>query len=227
MLIRNKLTLAAVVAVGGATLVATSASFASDAARTPAQAKAHAANAVKIGSRNIPGLGTILVSSSGRTLYVFAPDGGHRVTCGPKLGCALVWPPEFISATGKAIAGPGVNKALLGSDPDKYAPGKHVVTYKGWPLYLYKGDHKNGTAVGQDTKGSGGYWYVITTTGQVIKHKPTSGGGTGTNTTPTTTTGTTTTGGGGGGGGCAPGTNDADGDGDQNGGGVDDGDGCL
>ena len=79
------------------------------------------------------------------------------MTCGPKLGCALVWPPEFITATGKPVAGTGVKQSLLGSDPDPYAPGKHVVTYKGWPLYLYKGDHKNGTATGQDTKGAAAF----------------------------------------------------------------------
>jgi len=223
---RNKLILAALLAAGSATVVATTASFASGAARHPDQAKASVANSVRISARNVPGLGMVLVNSAGRTLYVFAPDKGKRVTCGPKLGCALVWPPVFISATGKAVAGSGVKQSLLSSDPDRYAPGKHVVTYKGWPLYLYKGDHKSGTATGQDTKGSGGYWYVITTTGQVIKHKPTKGGGTGTTpttstttSTPSTTTTTPNT--------CPAGTTDQDGDGDQNAGGVDDADGCL
>ena len=207
---RNKLMMAAAVAAGGAALAA-SVSLAA----TPQVPKT-----VKISARNVPGLGKVLVSSSGRTLYVFAPDKGKRVTCGPKLGCDLVWPPEFISPTGKPVAGSGVKQSLLSSAPDHFAPGKNIVTYKGWPLYLYKGDHKNGTAVGQATKGSGGLWWVITPTGQIIKHKPTSGG---TGTTPTTTSPT--------GGGpvslCPPGTTDADGDGDQTPGGVDDGDGCL
>lgn len=218
MLIRNKLMLAAaVVAAGGATLAATTA-FASAPART-----SHVPKSVRIKSRTISGLGTILVSSTGRTLYVFAPDKGRHVTCGPKLGCALVWPPMFISPTGKAVAGSGVKQSLLGSDPDPYATGKHVVTYKGWPLYTYKGDHKDGTATGQDTKGSGGYWYVITTSGHVIKHKLTKAGGTGT----TTSTSTTTTTPGGGTPNPCPGATDQDGDGDQNAGGPDDGDGCI
>lgn len=211
---RNKLMLAAavVVAAGSATLAATTA-FASAHTRT-----SHVSHSVRINSRTITGLGTILVSSTGRTLYVFAPDRGRHVTCGPKLGCALVWPPMFISATGKAVAGPGVKQSLLGSDPDPYATGKHVVTYKGWPLYTYKGDHKGGTATGQDTKGSGGYWYVITTSGHVIKHKPTKTGGTGTSTKTTGGGGTTNP---------CPGATDGDGDGDQNSGGPDDGDGCI
>jgi predicted lipoprotein with Yx(FWY)xxD motif len=165
----------------------------------------------------VKGLGTVLVSSTGRTLYVFAPDKGKKVTCGPTLGCDTVWPPEYISASGKPVAGSGVQQSLLGSDPDRYAPGKHVVTYKGWPLYLYISDKKAGQALGQDTKGSGGLWYVITTAGAVIKHKPTGG----TTTTPTTTSTTTTTVN------LCPGATDTDGDGDQNVGGVDDGDGCL
>ncbi len=211
---RNKVITAALIAAGSATVVATAVPFASGAAprATP--------KTVKISSHALSGLGTVLVSSAGRTLYVFAPDKGKRVTCGPKLGCALVWPPEFITATGKPVAGTGVKQSLLGSDPDPYAPGKHVVTYKGWPLYLYKGDHKNGTATGQDTKGSGGLWYVITTSGQVIKHKPT-GGTTTTPTTPTTPTTTTPVST------CPPGTLDGDGDGDEASGGPDDGDGCL
>lgn len=214
MLIRRTMMCAAAVAAGSAAFAA--------AGPLAVAATPHTAKSVKISSHNITGLGTILVSSSGRTLYVFAPDKGKKVTCGPKLGCAVVWPPEFITPTGKPVAGTGVKQSLLGSDPDPYAPGKHVVTYKGWPLYLYKGDHKNGTATGQDTNGSGGYWYVITPSGQIIKHAPTSKPGSGhtttTQTTPTTTTTIST---------CPPGTLDGDGDGDEASGGPDDGDGCL
>ena len=217
---RNKVITAALIAVGSATVVAMAAPLASGAA--PHQA---APKSVRISSKTVKGLGTVLVNSTGKTLYVFAPDKGKKVTCGSKLGCDVVWPPEYISTTGKAVAGTGVKQSLLGSDPDPFVPGKHIVTYKGWPLYLYVSDKKAGSALGQDTVGSGGLWYVITTAGQVIKHKPT-GGTTTTPTTPTPSTTTTTptgapvsT--------CPPGTNDGDGDGDQVPGGVDDGDGCL
>ena len=159
--VRKTLIRAALLAAGSATLIATVAPLASGAGRTSHQA---APKSVRISAHTVKGLGTILVSSTGRTLYVFAPDNHKKVTCGPKLGCDVVWPPEYISASGKPVAGSGgVQQSLLGSDPDRYAPGKHVVTYKGWPLYVYAGDHKSGTATGQDTKGSGGLWYVITT----------------------------------------------------------------
>ena len=213
---RNKVILAALIAAGSATLVATAAPLASGAA--PHQA---APKSVRISSKNVKGLGTVLVSSAGRTLYVFAPDKAKKATCGSKLGCDVVWPPVYISASGKPIAGTGVKQSLLGSDPDPFVPGKHIVTYKGWPLYAYVSDKKAGSALGQDTTGSGGLWYVITTAGQVIKHKPT-GGTTTTPTTPTTPSTTTpvvNT--------CPPGTLDGDGDGDEASGGADDGDGCL
>ncbi len=47
---------------------------------------------VKVGTRNIPGLGTVLVSSSGRTLYMFVPDKERKVTCTSK-ACVKAWPP--------------------------------------------------------------------------------------------------------------------------------------
>jgi len=105
------------------------------------------------------------------------------------------------------------------------------VTYNHWPLYLYLGDPKAGSAYGQATNQSGGLWYVLSASGAVIKHKASSGGGgsgggsggggsttttTSTNTTATSTTGTATAA-------CQ----DDDNDGDQNAGGPDDGDGCI
>ena len=54
------------------------------------------------------------------------------------------------------------------------------VTYAGWPLYFFAGD----TAAGQ-TKGQGfeKQWYVVNTSGALVKRAIT---------TPTTTTATTT-----------------------------------
>jgi predicted lipoprotein with Yx(FWY)xxD motif len=184
------------------------------AANVPASAAS--GKTVKIGTRTLPGLGKVLVNSSGRTLYMFAPDKQRKVTC-TSAACVLAWPPVFLPAGGKVVATAGAKQSLFGSDKDP--KGGRVVTYKGWPLYLFKGDTKNGVANGQDIDLTGGYWYVISSTGVPIKHKPTT-----TTTTTTTTPGTTTVGG--------TGTStiacqDGDNDGDQNAGGPDDGDGCL
>jgi predicted lipoprotein with Yx(FWY)xxD motif len=170
---------------------------------------------VKIGTRTLPGLGKVLISSSGRTLYMFAPDKERKVTCTSK-ACVTAWPPLKLPAGGKPVATAGAKQSLLGSDVDP--AGGRVVTYKGWPLYYFKGDTKNGVANGQAVDLTGGYWYVLSPSGAVIKHKATTGGGT-TTTTPTTTTGGTGT--------STVACDDGDNDGDQNAGGPDDGDGCL
>jgi predicted lipoprotein with Yx(FWY)xxD motif len=172
---------------------------------------------IKIGTRNLPGLGTVLVAANGRTLYVFAPDKQRKVTC-KSAACLLAWPPLKLPTGGKPVATGGAKQSLLGSDVNP--KGGRVVTYKGWPIYYFKGDTKNGIANGQDIDLTGGYWWVITPTGAIIKHKATT-----TTTTTTTTTNTTTTTGGTGTSTVA--CQDGDNDGDQNAGGPDDGDGCL
>jgi len=126
----------------------------------------HALRAVTVKTAKVKGLGTILVNSKGFVLYVFAPDKHRRVTC--KGGCAAVWPPLKVS--GKETAGGAARKSLLGAD--RNPAGGKVVTYAHWPLYTYVGDSKPGQASGQDINLNGGYWYVITPAGKVIKTKP-------------------------------------------------------
>ena len=172
---------------------------------------------VKISTRNITGLGTILVDGKGRTLYMFAPDKRKSVTC--HAVCAKIWPPVFVPAGAKLVAAGSAKQALLGSDKD--STGGRVATYNKWPLYLYLGDRKPGTASGQALNLNGGLWYVLSSTGAVIKHKASGGGGGGGG------GGTTTSAGGGGGGGGGTNCSDDDGDGDGTAGGPDDGDGCI
>ena len=124
--------------------------------------------AVTISSRTIPGLGDVLVNNAGHTLYVFAPDNATKVTCTG--ACASVWPPEYLPAGAHAVGTNGVMTSLLSSAPDP-AGGK-VVTYHGWPLYTYVADTTPGSAAGQDVNLTGGFWWVITTSGTVVKKKP-------------------------------------------------------
>jgi len=176
------------------------------------------ASTLKISTRKVTGLGTIIVDSKGRTLYMFAPDKRKSVTCHKV--CAKIWPPVFVPAGAKLVAAGGAKQALLGSDKD--STGGRVATYNHWPLYLYLGDRKPGTATGQALNLNGGLWYVLSPSGALIKHKPSAGGGGGGGGGTTTTT---ATGGGGGGGGTN--CSDDDGDGDGTAGGPDDGDGCI
>lgn len=110
----------------------------------------------------------MLVSSTGKTLYTFAPDNAKKVTC--TATCAAIWPPVKLPAGAKAAGTGGVKASLLGSDPDP--SGGSVVTYAGWPLYTYVADTAPGKATGQAILLNGGYWYVISPSGTVIKKKP-------------------------------------------------------
>jgi predicted lipoprotein with Yx(FWY)xxD motif len=126
----------------------------------------------------------VLVNGQGRTLYIFAPDAAKKVTCVG--GCASIWPPLAIGAGQKPAVSGGVKASLVSSDPNP--SGGQVVSYAGWPLYLYVADPKAGTDNGQGINSAGGLWYVIAPSGTVIKGKssgsttstaPSYGGGSG------------------------------------------------
>ncbi len=119
---------------------------------------------VVLSAEEIPGLGEVLVDE-GVTLYAFAPDRARRVTC---VGdCASAWPPLTLSAGQRASATAPVKERLIGSDPGP--GGSAVVTYAGWPLYSYVSDTEPGEANGQDVNLNGGYWYVISPSGKLIR----------------------------------------------------------
>ena len=126
------------------------------------------AASVKIGTRKIPKLGTVLVNSKGLTLYMFVPDKQKKVTC--KGTCAVVWPPAKLAAGQKAVATGQAMQKLIGSD--RNPSGGKVVTYNKWPLYTYVVDTKPGQAKGQALNLNGGLWYVLSPAGKVIKTKP-------------------------------------------------------
>lgn len=123
---------------------------------------------VKVGTRTISGLGTILVDAQGKTLYVFQPDKHSKVTCTG--ACAAVWPPLHASGGAGASATGAVKQSLLASDPSP--EGGSVVTYAGWPLYTYVADTSAGMATGQALNLNGGLWYVITPSGTIVTKKP-------------------------------------------------------
>jgi predicted lipoprotein with Yx(FWY)xxD motif len=119
---------------------------------------------VTISTASIKGLGTVLVDSQGKTLYVFKPDNAKRVTCTG--ACAAVWPPVKLTGSGKPSASGDVKASLLSSDPNP--SGGSVATYNGWPLYTYVTDTGAGSARGQALNLNGGLWYVIGPDGQPI-----------------------------------------------------------
>jgi predicted lipoprotein with Yx(FWY)xxD motif len=120
----------------------------------------HVTKSATVTTRQLKKLGTVLVNSRGRTLYMFVPDHQKRVTC--KGSCAAVWPPLKLKKGQRPTAGGAAKKKLLGLDGS-------VVTYKRWPLYTYVGDRKPGQATGQALNLNGGLWYVLSPSGKVIK----------------------------------------------------------
>jgi predicted lipoprotein with Yx(FWY)xxD motif len=120
---------------------------------------------VQVGTRKVAKLGVILVNSKGRTLYMFVPDKQRKVTC---LGtCAKIWPPLKLPAGSRPVAAGAAKQSLLGSD--RNPAGGRVVTYNKWPLYTYVTDTAPGQTRGQALNLNGGFWYVLSPTGSVIK----------------------------------------------------------
>jgi predicted lipoprotein with Yx(FWY)xxD motif len=136
---------------------------------TAGTAPAKNGQTVKVDARSVPGVGTVLVTSKGYALYVFAPDNHRAVTCTG--ACAGTWPPLTVPSGAALAAGPGVKQTLLGSDPNP-AGGQQVVTYDGWPLYTYTGDVQPDQATGQNIDLNGGEWYVIRPSGQPLIPAP-------------------------------------------------------
>jgi len=113
-------------------------------------------------------LGTILVTSSGRSLYLDVADKpGHPACTG---GCLSIWPPLKASGTLKAAG--GAKAADLGTI--KIAGGIKQVTYKGHPLYTFASDTKSGQTSGE---GQNGFYVVSPSGSKITKSSSSSSGG--------------------------------------------------
>jgi predicted lipoprotein with Yx(FWY)xxD motif len=111
-------------------------------------------------------LGTILVDSKGRTLYLFEKDTKNKSKCSG--ACAANWPPTLVS--GKPTAGGKAVSSRLGTT--KRADGKRQVTYAGHPLYTFVLDkNKPGSTKGEGVDAFGAEWYVVGPNGKKIEHE--------------------------------------------------------
>jgi predicted lipoprotein with Yx(FWY)xxD motif len=125
---------------------------------------AHAGRAAKVGLRHTR-LGTILVSSSGRTLYEFTRDRPRSNSCVKISGCPEAWP--ALQSSGKPVAGPGVRASLLSTI--RLPGGARQVAYAGHALYLYSGDTGPGQTFYVGELAFGGRWYAIDASGRTVK----------------------------------------------------------
>src|SRR3954447_3833193 len=104
-------------------------------------------------------LGTVLVDSEGRTLYLFKADNGTKSACSG--ACASAWPPLRVSA--KPTAGGRATASKLATT--RRSDGKPQITYNGHPLYTYIGDSKPGDVNGQGLTAFGAAWFALSPSG--------------------------------------------------------------
>ena len=122
-----------------------------------------------IGAANTD-LGTVLVDSNSRTLYVFEKDEGTTSVCNGQ--CASEWPP--VRANGKPTVDGGASASLVSTT--RRADRTAQVTYNGHPVYRYYGDENPGDTNGQGLTTFGGAWYALSTTGDQVSGTGSSGG---------------------------------------------------
>ena len=139
-------------------------------AATAATPKSSSGASATVGVAN-SGLGSILVNSNGRTLYLFKADSATKSACTG--ACATAWPP--LLANGKATAGTKLTASKLGTITRP--GGTHQVTYNGHPLYLFIKDTKPGQTNGQGVTAFGAAWFALTPSGNQASGPASSSGG--------------------------------------------------
>ena len=155
------------------TLVAVAGLVAAAHGGTSSRSRAQAAPTARVALRKTA-LGTILVDSRGRTLYLFEKDRNGMSMCNS--ACVSYWPPLTSHAT--AHVGMGVHQSMLGLSMAHN--GVRQVTYAGHPLYTFVGDKKAGQTTGEGLNNFGGGWYVLTANGKKVEPAapaPSTGGG--------------------------------------------------
>lgn len=127
-----------------------------------AAAATHAGATVKAAKTS--SFGMVLVASNGHTLYRFTADSKGVNRCSAVAACSKAWPALLVKAGVRPTAGSGAKASLIGT---MRAPhGMRQVTYAGFPLYFFAGDSKAGQTNGQ---GVAGKWFVVGTSGALVK----------------------------------------------------------
>jgi predicted lipoprotein with Yx(FWY)xxD motif len=132
-------------------------------ATTPAGARGPAAHAGAAQTLQLKrtSLGSILVDSSGFTVYRFTKDSGAKSSCASSRECNATWPP--LTNDGKPSAGPGVKAALISTIA--LPGGKRQVTYAGHPLYLYAPADEREETDYVGARQFGGTWLAVNASG--------------------------------------------------------------
>jgi predicted lipoprotein with Yx(FWY)xxD motif len=102
-------------------------------------------------------LGTVLVTSSGKTLYLDTGDKPPKFACTGS--CLKVWPP--LKAVGTVKASGSAKASLLGTVK---GPDGKTVTYNGHPLYTFVSDTKGNPTSGEGQHG----FYAVSAAGAKV-----------------------------------------------------------
>ncbi|HEX3705965.1 MAG TPA: hypothetical protein VHV76_04980 [Mycobacteriales bacterium] len=131
-------------------------------AATAVSAHPASSGKVVVKTRHVSPYGTILTTSSGRSLYLFTDDTKGHSTCTG--ACATEWPPVIVPHGDKVAGVSGLGTIKRGS--------KRQAALHGKPLYRFSGDTAAGKVNGQ---GDDGDWFVATPGGasHVAKPSPT------------------------------------------------------
>ena len=135
----------------------------SGAGGTGAARRAAASHNTVISVRKVPGVGTVLVDRSGKTLYSPQQEANGKIACTGS--CLSFWFPVRVAAGSDLRAPSGVPGAL----GMVHRPALTQLTYNGKPLYTFRLDQAPGQAHGNDfTDHFGGTtftWHALTTSG--------------------------------------------------------------
>ena len=102
-------------------------------------------------------IGQQIIVDSGKTVYLYEPDGTSGTSQVPA-GIKALWP--AVPATVAPTVGSGLDSSKVGTQaqPD----GTKQVTYNGHLLYTFQNDSAPGDAKGQ---GLGGVWFTLSPAG--------------------------------------------------------------
>ena len=136
---------------GGGTSTATFTTTAISTNTTTVTGVASGAQSVGIGYKG--GIGFYLVNDAGMTLYYRTTDIQSNGTSTCTGSCVQVWPVFYVK---NLMLPAGLNATSFNTVTR--ADGSQQLTYNGWPLYSFSGDHKAGDTNGQ---GIGGIWFAL------------------------------------------------------------------
>jgi predicted lipoprotein with Yx(FWY)xxD motif len=130
-----------------------------------------------LATRDLSGLGTVLVDSSGKTVYASEQEASGKIMCTG--GCLSFWFPVKVSQGATLSAASGVTGKL--GKIHRKDDGATQLTLNGKPLYTFQLDQAPGQTQGNNFKdsfsGINFTWHALTASGSPAKSGQSGGSG--------------------------------------------------